>query len=399
MCVVREQHDTNGQYHYHVAIKLNSNQRFLPFKLALRQRHNLASHWSTSHTQLWSVLRYLVHATDKKPVVDQDRVTYTHDDSEFNVFEESNEKFEAKLWKRRREEKVSEPKTKKTKPERFTKLDFFALVLDQDLRTVDQARTYFQDKGSAVMQSWAANNHSKIKPYMKEAREWGAARSKAADELRSDWNVVEELASKRCGCGSAGCMWWAKALEFFERNPLIDRYLLASCIRRIITTGPSKETRVPLIVGNTNTAKSTLMDPAVHVYGESKTHIKPKIGAPCPLRGLVQDDLRLIYWDDFRPVEYAALPRDNPTVSVLTFLAIFNGQPFEVQVSQSFNDGHPRIKWNHPALMTAKEVGLWTPMGVVTAEDIRHMQSRVIQFHTTREYLPEEFETLGCMHL
>ena len=31
--------------------------------------------------------------------------------------------------------------------------------------------------------------------------------------------------------------------------------------------------------------------------------------------------------------------------------------------------------------MTAKEAGLWEPIGNVGREDIRHMQSRVLQFH------------------
>ena len=54
---------------------------------------------------------------------------------------------------------------------------------------------------------------------------------------------------------------------------------------------------------------------------------------------------RFIIFDDYRPVEYAALPRDNPTIAVTTFLAMFQQQPFDVQVSQSFNDGHPEVVW------------------------------------------------------
>ena len=89
---------------------------------------------------------------------------------------------------------------------------------------------------------------------------------------------------------------------------------------------------------------------------------------------------RFIYFDEYRPVEYAALPRDNPTVSPTTFLALFQGQPFDVQVSQSFNNGHPEMTWHRGAAMTAKEEGLWDPIGIVTREEIRHMKSRVLQF-------------------
>jgi hypothetical protein len=53
---VREEHK-NGKFHFQQAVKVSCETRFLPFKLALRQRSKLASHWSTSHTQLWSAVR------------------------------------------------------------------------------------------------------------------------------------------------------------------------------------------------------------------------------------------------------------------------------------------------------------------------------------------------------
>ena len=37
--------------------------------------------------------------------------------------------------------------------------------------------------------------------------------------------------------------------------------------------------------------------------------------------------------------------------------------------------------------MTAKEDGLWQPMGIVSSEDVRRMQSRVVQF-TARCVIP-----------
>jgi hypothetical protein len=132
------------------------------------------------------------------------------------------------------------------------------------------------------------------------------------------------------------------------------------------------------MVGPSNTGKSSVFDPVRAVFGASVFN-KPKLGAPCPLSKLPRDK-RFIYFDEYRPVEYAALPKDNPTVSATTFLAMFQGQPFDVQVSQSFNDSHPEVIWKHGAAMTAKEEGLWDPMGIVTREEIRHMQSRVEVF-------------------
>ena len=97
---------------------------------------------------------------------------------------------------------------------------------------------------------------------------------------------------------------------------------------------------------------------------------------------------RFIYFDDYRPVDYARLPRENPTVSVLTFLAMFQRRPFDVQVSQSFHDGHPEMVWRRGAAITGPLDGFWDRSGSITAEDVRHMQSRVVSFHAYHQ-VPE----------
>ena len=43
--------------HFHVALKLTHEMRFMPLKLALRRRSGFASHWSTTHTMWWSAVR------------------------------------------------------------------------------------------------------------------------------------------------------------------------------------------------------------------------------------------------------------------------------------------------------------------------------------------------------
>ena len=79
-----------------------------------------------------------------------------------------------------------------------------------------------------------------------------------------------------------------------------------------------------------------------------------------------------------RPVEYA-----TETIPVTTMLSLCQGAPFEVQVSQSFNDGNVDFEWRRGAVWTAKANGLWTPSGDVTPEDVEHIQSRVDQHLVT----------------
>jgi len=135
-----------------------------------------------------------------------------------------------------------------------------------------------------------------------------------------------------------------------------------------------------MIGGPSNSAKSTLLDPIRTVFGARAVLSKPKPGASSPLSKMVQSLKRFIYFDDYRPVDFARLPRDNPTIGVMTFLAMFQGQPFDVQVSQSFHDGHPEITWKRGAALTSPSEGVWEPRGDVSYEDVRHMKARVQQF-------------------
>jgi len=385
--------------HHHAGLRFNNQKHaFLPFKLAMRQRHGIATHWSTSHTEFFSIVRYLHKTTTHKKSVDRDPLIWTHDGRKLNKFVECQQPYQSKGWKTRRETSISEPITaKKEKKERFTHLDFKALVLEEKLSTPSGVLAYFQDKGSGEMMLWVSARQRKLKELIKEAVEWGAAAEKAKLEQENEWQLIERLAREgSCACGESGCMWWAMAKEFFDNNPGIDKERLAASIRNVIMFGPSKERPVPLITGARNCAKSTVTDPIIKVFGKEHVLGKPKLGAPNGAYGeLAEDHIRVIYWDDYRPVEYAAMPKDNPTVPVTDFLAMFQGQAFKPQVSQSFNNGHLAVVWKKGVVMTAKAKGLWEPMGNVTPEEITHMKARVDIFPATHVVgtNPADFQT------
>jgi len=390
---VKEPHADNTSYHHHAAIKFTAKTRFLPFKLAMRQRHGLATHWSTSHSQFHSAVYYIRVTTEKKEVVDQKPTTWTPDGRELNLFEEAQRPFNAGIYKREREAELSLPFEKKPKKERFTKLDFKSLVVAKDLQTPPQVMAYVKKSGSTKMHAWVSDKQGTLKELIREAWEWNAAETDADAEAETDWALVERLAKKSCSCEGSGCRWWSMATEFFRNNTRIDQQLLAASLRKVIQFGPGKKAKVPLIKGVTNSGKSTMLDQVRGVYPKGAVLNKPKLGASCPLSRVAKGNIRFWYWDDYRPVDYATLPRDNPTVPATQFLAIFNGQPFDVTVSQSFNNGHPEMELHRGCAMTSLEDGLWEPRPGVSREEIRHFQSRVLEFHATYSIPEEDFET------
>ena len=92
---------------------------------------------------------------------------------------------------------------------------------------------------------------------------------------------------------------------FFAANAAsISQNNLAAALRAIICSGPSKTTRVPLVTGPTNSGKTTLFLPFDKVFGFHRVFHKPALGSRFALRNILRDK-RFLFFDDFRPVEYA----------------------------------------------------------------------------------------------
>ena len=100
--VFKETHST-GEPHFHAVVRLINPMRFASAKKTLQERHMLPSHWSVSHTQMWSAVRYCVLPSAKKPEVD--KTPYVCSTAgPVDLFAESQEPYQASSWKRKREE-------------------------------------------------------------------------------------------------------------------------------------------------------------------------------------------------------------------------------------------------------------------------------------------------------
>jgi hypothetical protein len=375
--------------HFHVAVKLSSQTRFLPLKQALRQRSAFASHWSTSHTMFFSTVRYGAFATARKPYVDLTPLQWTADGTVMNLYHESQEPFTATALKRRREQREQHPDPQDAgQNSRFTKLDFTAVVIAERLKTPNAVMEYVQGKGSAAMQKYVNLNQRKLKEFIVDAWEWHSAAENAAKERESDWALIRRLAAESCSCG-AHCSWQDATAAFFRRNAsTIDEEFLAACLAEIIVKGPSKKVRVPLICGPTNAGKSTVTDPIDAVFGPASVFHTPALGATMPLANLATKTKRFMYLDEFSPTEFASFPAQVPTVPSTTFLKLLSGQSLEVRVSGCFNDGNIDLRWDRGVAITCKIEDLWKPTANCSTGQISHMKARVHQFNAY-EQIPE----------
>ena len=374
--VVKEKH-ADGTSHFHFALKLNRNMRFGQAKKTLMERHKIPSHWSCTHRHVWSAVRYLHVPSPKKPVVDDKPEIWTFDGRTLDLTELSREPWVAHAWRRRREAMDATAAVEGKKAAAFNKLDFMALVLSKHLHTKACLISYVQAHGSPGAQVFTSKNQRRVMEFIEDAQEWEDASATAVSERLSDWEVLCRAADAPCCHAPGECGYAVAAEEIFRRNAAtLSPHKLAKALVRVIKAGPSKTCCVPFLVGPSNTGKSTLLYPFDDLFGAKKVFHKPALGSTFALRNIVKNK-RFIFWDDYRPVEYA----HKDTVPVATFLSLFIGKDTEIQVSQSFNDGNLDVKWSRGVVFTAKQEGLWEPTARVSAEDIRHLRNRVEEFH------------------
>ena len=394
LVVFQEAHE-DGSRHYHAAVLLHQSRQFLAAKRTLRQRDHLAAHFSATHTQFWSAVRYGHIPTLAKPVVDEQPLSWCSENgwNGLDLFAESQEPWCAGRWKKRREQAEKAAYVNPAKKARFTKLDLTAVILAKDLCTPTAVLAYAQDHGSEATQVFVSNRQKHLKEYLAEAHEWGQARAQAALDQETDWELVCRHASQDCPCG-VSCTYAAAAQAFFEANATtLSQMDLAVALRKVLLGGPSKTARAPMLVGPTNSGKSTIVLPFDDVFGFGRVFHKPALGSAFALRNIVKGK-RFLLWDDYRPVEYG-----QRTIPVSTFLSLFQGQPFEVQVSQAFNDGNVDFQWRRGCVLTAKDESLWDCLPGVCEEDVRHMKSRLHLFRCTAtvKYLKDTSPCAVCL--
>lgn len=300
------------------------------------------------------------------------------------IFEESQEPYCAHAWLARREA-ADRAAAEEGVPARFTSLDFKSMVTIKNLRTRDKVIAYVQESGTSAMQSFVSKNQSKLTQLLTEAIEWEKARANAAAEMFTDWALISKYAEEPCPHGDE-CAYAAAARHFFEVHASsFSMQSLAAAIRAVVVNGPTKHTKVPFLMGTTNTGKTTIIESFDAIFGESRVFHLPALTDTrgYALRNWMRNK-RFVLWDEFEPVAYAA----TGVIPKLQFLKAFTGQSFEIQVSQSVQDGNEDFRWNRGAIFTAKGgVEIWKRIAPITDEDITHIRQRVI-----------EFDCVGCIN-
>ena len=137
-------------------------------KRAMRERFRVACHFSSSHTQLWSCIRYGFVASAKKPDVDQTPFMWTGgkkwptglvksvSTASKLLWEASQRPWNAECWAARSAQTQKHMAETGKGKAKCDKLDIFAVILDNNFTKAAQIIAHALESGTESMQSSSA---------------------------------------------------------------------------------------------------------------------------------------------------------------------------------------------------------------------------------------------------
>ena len=354
MVVYQEKHaaDANGvrHIHYHIALRASNTFRFVAYKRALRERYNLASHWSDTHDGYWSAVRYGFIPTSKKPQseLDSECLTWGRHAPHRPLFQASQEPVTAAATKRRREA-ASKKASEQGKPEpRPKEHDLYAVIVEQGFQnTPDQPWAYkklisYLKQNEPALWQFAFRMRARLAALIDDVWSW----EKVDDDLallgQSRLERFQIALHSQCVCQGL----WRQYAEWALQANALNATQLCSDILRSITHGRHESLPVVVLVGkHGGEGKSFLLAPLRQIFGKEYVQETPQPGS-FPLLGLETKRIAVLEEWEF----------DNTVIPFSTQLLWFEGKSFPLTRPQNKDYcGHLLYQGTAPVFITCKE--------------------------------------------
>lgn len=303
-CCSLENHSDNGQ-HYHMALKLNKVQRWLPSKRYLQERFGVSVHYSNVHHNYYSAWRYVTKS-------DTD---YEESDGHPDLQNTPNPRTsKASMEKRKSTAETSEGPTKKACPrksktkgkaakrvkpvpkkKRLTPYLVSDLIVTKNIKTRTDLYALAQEQkeqGKTDLVEFILNRSTKsISDLLATTWEMKTAKAKIARSKKSRMELLEEASKADCVAGCNG-LWLECAKQTLEKNG-VDVQAFGEAIKEALTKGRGKHRNL-MIVGPANCGKTFILKPLTLLY---QSFCNPASGS---FAWVGVQDAECIFLNDFR---------------------------------------------------------------------------------------------------
>lgn len=260
----RESHTTSDGVHYHLAVKLSAKKRWKSVKEKMQDEEGVVLHFSSKHDNYYTAYQYV-----------------TKSDTEFVVSDGHPDLSGAprtskcvRSHRTKRKSQVEESQTpcgskssRTPKAKRLSPLEVGVLICDREFRSPVELRKLAEEQrreGKTDLAEFCINRtNQRLEDLFESA--WGLREASQVLEKKSRkrMDVIRQAATEPCepDCGGR---WLNMAREVLEKNK-IHEVIFAHTLREALTKGRGKKLNV-MIVGETNTAKSFILQPLAKVF-------------------------------------------------------------------------------------------------------------------------------------
>ena len=350
MAIFLEKHAA-GEVHYHIAVLADRNFRFNPFKKELLKQGGLATHWSCTHSNYASCVRYCYLPSLKKQAEQLDPQPLlwpeTGDKPHPPLSQASQPPVTAAATAVRREKDRLKRAAKGQGEAKFRDVDLWPVVIQENIpddeTAAERVMLYAKRCGGHSMVQFCFHNWDRLPALV--ARSWKVEKVEEYitqhDHSRVD--ILRKAAGVPCVCGG---QWLSTALNTLTKND-IDPCEWTDAVWQAFVDGRAKGNLVCHAGIGGNEGKSFFWRPLVLIFGEEGVFVAPpKSGFP--LMGLERARVTLL--DDWR--------FNEDIVSYALQLLWFEGAPFVISRPQNAFSGHLRYNKDDPVFVTTLEADI-----------------------------------------
>jgi hypothetical protein len=271
LAVFLEQH-SDGDPHFHTAVKASGQFRFLGVKAKLLQLYGLCSHWSVTHAGYASATGYCYLPSPRKPLSQLDTQPFlwasdgAHPPLEIATREAVSANALACLRENVRRVRAEGGKEE----QRFTDVDVWTVVVANNIARSavgrEQLMIFAKAHGGAAMVKYLFTNWAKVPELIDRAWQVEGAEETVAEHGLSRVDYLDTAAQSLCVCGGR---WRRAADDLFARNGL-DATVWATAVRSSMINGRQKGNTVCHAGFEGDEGKSFLLQPLATVFGEDK---------------------------------------------------------------------------------------------------------------------------------
>ena len=244
----KEKHQ-DGNYHYHMAIKLDRTQRWLAVKNRLQTNSDITVNFSGHHHDYYSAWMY---ATKEDPSVVQSVDHPDLSNGPPHTTNASHARTTGGLNRKRSRMSAFDVVEVVTKKKIKNRLELLALANAQ------------KEEGKTDLAEFICNRGRKtVEEAISTAWEMAGAQAALDREKRRRLDILEDVRNGQCVQGCRG-QWYLQARDILSRND-IDDAVFAEAVVTLLREGRGKYRNI-LISGPTNCGKSFLISPLQSIF-------------------------------------------------------------------------------------------------------------------------------------